>query len=731
MDESFSRRLQKPADARFRDPEITELPLRNLMKAMTAAVSKLELVGCKPRVAEHHVPQGRSSKAVKPGVAVQYATALTHDGLANGVLVTAVDGRPIKIEGNPDHPFSRGAIDPFLQAAILQLYDMDRSGAVRQSGRISDWAAAEAAIRPQFAKLRAKNGEGLALLTGPMSSPSAIAQIETLLAAMPGLRWYQHTPVGRDAVYEGTRAAFGAPLEVRYRLDRARFVVALDGDILDPGPHQGAYARAWMESRSATERRGEMATLVAAAVTPNLTSAKSDLRIGVSPSELRSLASALEEAVLSGAVPHGLPPEMMDWISSAAFGLRRFGRDAVVVVGPYQHPAIHALAHRINIHIGAADSTVLYHVPSLAYAHPAARGLAHLVAAMRAGQVRGLIILGANPVYDAPADLDFASALIRVDLTIHASQYYDETGSHCRWHLPMAHELEAWGDARSLDGTASLIQPLIQPLFNGKSGSEILSHLFDDVPSSGLNIVRHHWLGQFGAKFETLWREALLTGFVRDSRPVSEEPRIVGAPAPLPSAQLSHGLELVIRPDPTIWDGSLANNGWLQDLPKPLTRLAAENAVMISPATAAALSVSNGDEVEIATSASAIMKGPAWILPGQPARSITVHLGYGRTQAGRVGNDIGCDVYRLRSRNALWNVGNVSLRKTGRRLKWARKPEDGMPERDTRAKVVMAGSRAERPRHDSHATGMAAVDSSMDRLAVNEARPLAYLLAST
>jgi molybdopterin-containing oxidoreductase family iron-sulfur binding subunit len=693
MNESLTRRIKIPNQTDPSEIESDPPPRSGLMKAQTVAMAVLELAGYAPTPVARVVPWSRDVTALKSGTPRHYATALTRDGLANGVVVTTIGGRPVHIEGNPDHPFTRGGTDAFLQAALLQLYDMDRSAEVRQSGRASTWDAANAAIQPQLAKLRAKGGEGLALLTGPISSPSMIAQIEALQAAMPRMRWYQHAPVGRDAIYDGTRLAFGAPLEVRYCLDRARFVVALDGDVLDPGPHQAAYANAWTESHRATERRGEMATLIAAAVTPTLTSAKADLRIGVSQSELRMLASALERAVQTGITPDDLAPDMAAWVTGAAFGLRRFGRDAVVVVGAYQPAALHALAHRINAQIGATDSTVLYHAPSLASAHPLTGDIVQLVVAMRAGQVRGLIVLGANPVYDAPADLDFAGALIRVDLTIHANQYFDETAVQCRWHFPLAHELECWGDARALDGTVSLIQPLVKPIFGGLSATEILSRLANASPATDLDLLRRYWRDQLTPPFEAAWRDTLLWGFMRDSAAPTVAPRLAehaAAPSSNRAPARPDRLELLIRPDAMVWDGSAANNVWLQAQPKPLTRLVRENAILISPMLAAERSIANGDEIEIATATSAIMRGPAWILSDQPSRSVTVHLGYGRTRAGKTANGIGHDAYRLRRHRSLWSSDGIIIRKTGRKVNLSRALERPL------SSAVLA-SRAENP----------------------------------
>jgi Fe-S-cluster-containing dehydrogenase component/anaerobic selenocysteine-containing dehydrogenase len=636
---------------------------RHFLTLMGASFALMGLTGCEARPAAKIVPYTTDAALAPPGTPIHYATALTQDGIANGVLVTTIDGRPIKIEGNPDHPFSRGGTDPFLQAAILQLYDMDRSDGVRHLGRLVGWEAFQAAMVQRLAMHKANAGEGLYLLTGSLTSPSLIAQIEALLAAMPKARWHSHASIGREAIYRGTRAAFGQPLETLHRFDRARVIVALDGDFLDGGPQQVGYSRDWMTNRRAAEASGATAALYAAATTPSLTSAKADARVYLSPAETAMLAAALD----GGSAPAVLSDTAQAWLARAKTALNTAGGDAVVTVGAYAAPELHAAAHRLNQRLGAIGSTVFFTQPVVARGGDDTASLAALCEAMRSGAVKTLLILGANPAYDAPADLGFAAALPKVEFAMHAGLYHDETAALCQWHAPLAHPLESWGDARALDGTASLVQPLIRPLFGGKSIPEMLSLLSDENPREGLDLLQTYWRQHLNGDFDSTWREALVAGFIPNTASPTVTP-----PAPLPSspttspANNSDALDIIFRPDPTVWDGSVVNNPWLQELPKPLTKSVWENIIAIPASLAAAQQIETGDEVEI-KAGQAILRGPAWILPGQPARSITLYMGYGRRRAGTVGNAIGYDANALRAYQTPWLRRDGSLRKTGAR----------------------------------------------------------------
>ena len=602
------------------------------------------------------VPYVRQPTGLTPTVPLSYASATLLDGIANGVLVTTIDGRPIKIEGNPDHPWSKGATDIYMQASVLGLYDPDRSQAVQHLGGDSDWTSFQAVLTGRFAALKATHGHGLHLLTGPISSPSLIAQIQRMQKAMPEMHWHVHAPSGRDEIYGGAQQAFGKPVETRWNFDKADLIVSLDGDFLDAGPHQAGASRAWVEARRNATHTGKLLPMHAVAPMPTLTYAKADYRAPVAQRDLLPLANALLAELSGGGQRSGGPAA--PWRSAAATALRAARGRSIVLTGAHQPAELHAAVHRINAALGNPGKTTFHTEPVLAQAEP----FEDLVKALRAGQVAVLVMLDTNPVYTAPADAEFATLLPKAPLKIHAGLYADETASLSDWHLPLLHPLESWGDARALDGTVTLIQPTIEPLYDARSPIEILSLMLDPQPMSGYDSLRAFWHeSSGGSDFEAAWHRMLLSGFVQNSAlpPVA----VQASPAPagtLPTASRA-GLEILLRPDPTVWDGSVANNAWLQELPKPLTKTVWENVITVAPRLAAQHKLNNGD-IAVVQADKQWLAGPIWIQPGQHPDSIGLQLGYGRQRVGSVGEDIGYNAYKLRRFDALWQIGGATLR---------------------------------------------------------------------
>lgn len=628
---------------------------RRILQVMAASFAFGGLAGRARAGSEDQiVPYVRQPTGLTPTVPLSYASATLLDGLANGVLVTTFDGRPIKIEGNPDHPWSRGGTDLFGQASVLGLYDPDRSQAVQHLGGAADWDSFRMAMTTPFAALHATRGKGLRLLTGPVTSPTLIAQIERMKSALPEMHWHSHAPAGREAIYAGAQQALGKPLETRWNFDKANLIVSLDGDFLDSGPQQVGASRAWVEARRRSLREGPLLAMHAVAPSPTLTSAKADYHLTVAQHELLPLANALLTKRRGGETP------IAQWTDTVVAALEGAQGRSIVLAGTHQPAEVHAATHRINAAYGNIGTTVVYTQPVVAQAEP----LQELVEAMRQGEVAMLVILDTNPVYTAPADSDFGHLLSRVALKVHAGLHFDETAVLSDWHVPLSHPLECWGDARSLDGTASVIQPTIQPLYDGRSAIEILSMLTDAEPQSGYDIVRAFWRGQMGNDFDSGWRQTLVSGFVRNSAfPVLDITPATKAPSAAPSPAVA-GLQVLFRPDPTIWDGRFANNAWLQELPKPLTQTVWENVISISPNLAARQSLSNGDIVEVEV-AKRQLRGPAWIQPGQHDDVITLRLGYGRRKVGSVGDGIGYDAYGLRGSTAPWQVAGATLKRAG------------------------------------------------------------------
>ncbi len=642
---------------------------RRFLKLMAASLAMSGLIGRQARAADprdQEVPFVNQPERAEAGASLSYASVTLIDGFANGVLVTTRNGRPLKIEGNSQHPWSRGGTDVFGQASILGLYDPQRSATVRHAGRPSDWQAFRAAMTGHFAALRANRGEGLRLLTGPLTSPSLLAQVAAMQAAFPAMRWHSHAAVGRSASYEGTRRTFGRSLETRWRFDRARTVVALDGDFLDHGPQQVGAARDWIDARRASMAEGGLLELHVAGALPNLTSAKADHPLVASQADLMALAQGLLADVTQpqAATPAHGAPAMAGWRARAAAALRAGRGSSLVIAGSTQSPALQEAVHRLNAALGNLGQTVFYTEAVSTEAAP----LGELATAIEGGEVRALLMLDVNPAYDAPGDLGFAKLLAKVPLKIHAGQFADETADRADWHLPLSHPLESWGDARSIDGTVGLMQPTMTPLYGGRSVPEILSLLTDSEPRGGLDLLRAHWQdGETAEAFAPRWQAMLLDGFVPDSALPARtvQPGAPSAQPPRPAAGI--GLDVVFRPDPSIWDGSVANNPWLQELPKPLTKLVWENVISVSPHMAERTHLSQGDIVTLAAGGRSI-DGPVWILPGQADDTVGVTLGYGRQVPEMLFDGLGYDAYALRAGSDPWRLAGGTVHKTGRRV---------------------------------------------------------------
>ena len=644
---------------------------RQFFRLMAASFALAGLSACSPGAENprsHEVPYVRNPERIEPSAMLAYASATLLDGVANGATVTTFDGRPLKVEGNAAHPWSRGGSDIFAQASILDLYDPQRSQTVRHLDRIASWDAFRGAMVGPFAALRAKQGEGLRLLTGPLTSPALLGQIAELRAEFPGMRWHVHAPAG-SAAADGAAAAFGRPLQTRYRFTAADVVVAIDGDLFDAGPHQIGTARDWVEARAASAKAGRLLVLHAAAATPTLTSAKADHHVAVGPAELAGLVGRLAAEVERPTRP--APGDAVGaWVARAGAALAAARGRGIVTAGAYQPAAVHEAVHRLNAALGNHGGPILFTVPVVAAAAP----FADLVADMKGGAVSTLVMLDTNPVYTAPGDLDVVGALRNVALKIHAGTMLDETAALAEWHLPRAHPLESWGDARAWDGTVTLHQPTIRPLYAGRSDGEILSLLAEAEPRDGLALLRHHHAaGRDPARFEADWTRILLDGFVAGSAlpvetvtPVAAAPTEAAPTAPAPDGRL----DVLFRPDPTVWTGAFADNGWLQELPKPLTKLVWDNVVAVSPALAEREGLANGDLVRIDIDGAGI-EGPVWILPGQATDTLTLTLGYGRTVPDRLSTGLGYSASALRRDAAPWHRAGATLTKLGRSVRLA------------------------------------------------------------
>jgi len=687
---------------------------RDFLRLMAASLAFAGLSGCGRTPEETIVPYVKQPDGLVLGKPQFYATVMPFGADAIGLLVESHEGRPTKIEGNPEHPSSLGATNVFAQASVLNLYDPDRAQTVTNYGEIRTWAQFLDAAQAIAAEMKATNGAGFRILTGTITSPTLAAQIQSILTLLPKAQWHQWEPAVGDGSREGAKLAFGSCLNTVYRVEKAEVLLSLDSDFLGSGPGHIRYAREFSRRRKLDESEEVGAAVAAAMVskvlgasavadrivnpmsrlyavepTPSITGATADHRLPLRASEVGLFARALAAKLgLGGSA--SVPPGAEKFLDAVVEDLQKHKGASLVVAGEQQSAEVHALAHAINAALGNVGAT-LYYTRSVD-AHPVnhLESLRDLCADIDAGKVDTLLIVGVNPVYTAPHDFDFASKIKfdpatkqkKVKNTIHLSPHFDETSELCDWHVAESHYLETWGDARAFDGTLSVIQPLIAPLYRTHSARELLAAFTDKPGISDYDVLRDGLkTANSSADFEKFWRKTLNDGFVAGSAfaPVSAAPKFSPASLPAPKATSPDELEFIFRPDPCVYDGRFANNGWLQELPKPVTKLTWDNAALISPKTAAKLELADevgarGGEhgkiytnvIDIALSNSKVTAA-AWRLPGQADGVVVLPLGYGRKKAGYTGTNKGFNAYVVRTSNALWTVPAPAsvIKKTG------------------------------------------------------------------
>ena len=640
-------------------PALDGIGRRSLLKAMAASMALAGLSGCDWRPDDDALPYVNTPENVAPGRAKWYATAATLGGYALPALGKTYTGRPVKLEGNPDHPASAGASDHFLQAALLGLYDPGRSQTPRHLGRAGSWDVFDAAMATQAAAFDAAQGEGLRLLTGTVTSPTLARQIDLLLARWPKARWHVFEPAGEELRLEAARLVFGQPLERQLHLDHAEVVVSLDDDFLGHGPRQTAQARAWSKRRTAFQRGDGASRLLVAEPTPSITGARADRRLIVPAGQVGALLLAIAARLgVTGSAAPALPESAAVWARASAEALADNVGRSLLLVGPWYPPEIQALGYLVNEKIGALHSTVDF-IDPIAVAPPDAAASFHvLVDDMAAGRVDTLAMVDTNPAYAAPASLNFPAALQKVRFRIHAGLYHDETAALSDWHLPLQHDLESWSDARGVDGTVSIIQPLVRPFYAVCSAHAVLAR-FGGRRDSDRDLVRATWQTQWGGDFEPKWADALYHGFIGGSAATPVSPAVVNRAPPLPQER-EEGLTVIVRPDATVWDGRYANISWLQELPKPLTKVTWTNVIAIAPALAEQRNLKNGDRIRV-TVAGRSIAGPAWIVPGQESQTIALTLGYGRGAETGLGASRGYNAASLQAADHPWQMSGATL----------------------------------------------------------------------
>jgi MoCo/4Fe-4S cofactor protein with predicted Tat translocation signal len=671
--------------------DILNMDRRRFLTLAGASLALAGLSGCRWLPAKKVVPAAEQSEDRVISIPNIYATSVVEHGLATGVLVTSSEGRPTRIEGNPEHPASLGSNSSTVQATLLDLYDPDRSQniVIRENsgdaGSVGTWPGFLDAMRA--ALLNTKDGTGFRILTETVTSPTLTHQIKALLAAYPGAKWHQYEPCNRDNVTNGAKAAFGQPVNTIYDFSKADRILSLDADFLLSMPGHIRYSRDFATKRrirtddisEQEPKKLEMNRLYMVESCPSITGTMADHRLPLRASQVEPFARAVAAALgvdagAAAALPAGIPKE---WFDGLVDDLKSANGASIVVPGEHQPPAVHVLAHAMNALLGNVGKTVLYTDAVESQPVDQLASLRQLVEDHKTeGAVTILLILGGNPVYTAPVDLNFERIVSTTSLSVHLSLHEDETSAFCKWHLPAAHSLEAWSDARAFDGTLSIIQPLVAPLYEGaRSELELLAGLTGPMPAS-YDAVYDYWKAQAPAPdFEKWWQESLHDGVVKNSFfPPKTFTLTPGAAAATTSpASGGQGLELLLLPDPNVRDGRFSNNGWMQELPKPLTKLTWDNAALMSQATAeklglapsvGGLTVADEKMVEFALG-NHKLKVPVLVLPGHPDDAVTIHLGYGRTHVGKIGAGTGFNAYLLRTTGAPYFAGGLKATATG------------------------------------------------------------------
>jgi MoCo/4Fe-4S cofactor protein with predicted Tat translocation signal len=594
---------------------------------------------------------------IVPALPNHYASANLQGGYATGIVVRHVMGRPVKVEGNPGHPASLGATDIHAQAMLLDFYDPDRAAGMTRGGLPATRQGLLAALTAERARLAESKGAGFRILTESTTSPALARQIGALLAQYPGARWHRWDAISRDAVRAGARLAYGAAVEIIPRPAQADVLLGIDSDMLSSAPGHVRLARDFASRRNPT-RTDRMSRVFAVEPSPGLMGTAADHRFVAGPRELHAVALGLAAGILQDAAPAAGP----DWLGGVIQELKAARGRALVHVGPDQPPETHALMHAVNEALSGRGQT--FDVIDAVEESPVdqADSLRSLVDDMHAGRVETLVILGGNPVFAAPATLGFAEALKRVRFSLSMAPAPDETGAAALWFVPETHGFETWGDARAYDGTASILQPQALPLFGATSPHEILSLFASPFPRSALELVQETWKDRLGGDFDQGWHDALANGVIPDTASPAAAAKLRPEAAGLrPPAPPDRPLHVLFRPDPNLWDGRYANNPWLQELPRPLTKLVWDNPILIPAQVANRYGLENGRVVELSMGGARV-KAPVWITPGQAGDCVTLLLGYGRTVVGDVGSGTGFDFFPLRGRD-----GAPDLRRTEER----------------------------------------------------------------
>jgi molybdopterin-containing oxidoreductase family iron-sulfur binding subunit len=618
---------------------------RGFLKLMSASLALAGLAGCTKQPDEPIYPYVKAPEDLILGKPMYFATAHPFSTGAVPLLVKSDEFRPIKIDGNPEHAYNQGSSDPYSQGTLLDLYDPDRSQHVTYRGESREWGEFAEALRDKVTST--KDGTGFYFLSATITSPTLARQWKEVQTAWPKAKLVQYDPA-----LAGTFLASGA--NVQYDLTSADVIVSLDADFLSGAAYPGFHRLVRDYAARRKQPENGMNRLYAVESTTTTTGMKAEHRVALRASEIPAFAATLAQALgVAGvnAPSYAWTDEQKSFLAAVAKDLKANAGKSAVLPGLYQDSSVAALALAINNALGNVGKTVsVASDPAIPIPSDQLGDFKALVADLNAGKVDWLVILNANPIYDAPADLNFADAFNKANIVAHLGSHYDETGQQAHWYIPAAHYLESWSDARAYDGTVSIVQPMIDPLYGGRTAHHVFQTLLNDPMVSPYDAVRETQKANIKGDFEAGWRKALHDGWILDTAYAKGSATGSGAKSgsnvPMPTPKDS--IEIIFRPDPNIYDGRWNNVGWLQELPKPVTNLSWDNAAIVSGATLTKLGLEEDDIVEI-TVGNGRVKAPVIVAPGHPDNSVTVYLGYGREFAGRVGSGQGFNAYLIRN----------------------------------------------------------------------------------
>jgi MoCo/4Fe-4S cofactor protein with predicted Tat translocation signal len=648
---------------------------RTMLKIMAASFGLAGLAACsRPEI--RLAPQARGRYDYIPGAAYNYTSAFALGGHAFGVIVQTNEGRPSKIEGNPDHPSSLGTATALAQASVLGVYDPDRSKMVLDGGKESTWEKFEAALKG----LSLGDGSGLRFLSQSVNSPTLESLRTEALKKWPTAKWVEYESIARDNERAGAMLAFGQAVNIHPQFDKAKVILSLDYDFLGADWPTPLATKLFSKNRhvNSEEDLDKLSRLYVVESQFSLTGANAEHRLRMRGGDVPQFAADLAAAL---SAPPGGGDKRAKFLAAVAKDLKAAGKDALVVAGPRQPAVVHALAHQINQMLGTA--TVTYTKASTTdRVDSGVDALKTLTGEMTGGQVSTLVILGGNPAYTAPADLQFGAALAKVANSIHLGAYDDETAAAAKWHLPEAHYLEAWGDAQSSDGVAAIQQPMIEPIFGGRSAIEVMAMLLDSKDRKGYDLVKNYWTSQWpatskdNASRDNTWKKTLNDGVIAGTqapevKPTVDSKRIQAVPAPAAS-----GIEVGFVPSASTWDGRFANNAWMQEIAEPITKLVWGNAALISPAMGREKGWKDGDMVAL-SSGNLKLEAAVMIQAGHADNAVSIALGYGRPRAGSVGSNVGFNAGLIRTSENFWFAPGFSIAATGEKYVLGNMQEHG------------------------------------------------------